>query len=249
MAKLKSLIKIEGTLDGLTFYKSKDGYVVRTKGGVDKDKIANDPAFARTRENGAEFGHSATSGKIFRRSILELLNSAKDSRVTSRLTKVMSQIKNEDLTSVRGKRRVAVGLTTPQGKARLKGFNFNVDAPLETVLLKEYTLNTTTGEININQLVPLKELAIPQGATHVTFIGAFLNLDFETGEKDLQVSPPVNVPLNLTAVDVSLTPAIVPVGTGNNVFFLTAVFFQEMNAIQYPLNNGAYNALSVVEIL
>lgn len=34
MAKLKSLLKIEGTLDGMTFYKKADGqYYVRTKGG------------------------------------------------------------------------------------------------------------------------------------------------------------------------------------------------------------------------
>ncbi len=35
MAKLKSIIKIEGTLDDLTF-KGKEGYLVKTKGGVCK---------------------------------------------------------------------------------------------------------------------------------------------------------------------------------------------------------------------
>ncbi len=49
MAKLKSLIKIEGTLDDLTFYKGKEGFLVRSKGGVSKKRINNDPAFARTR--------------------------------------------------------------------------------------------------------------------------------------------------------------------------------------------------------
>ena len=52
MAKQSSLIKIEGTLDDLTFYKSADGYVIRKKGGVSKDQTLNYPAFARTRENG-----------------------------------------------------------------------------------------------------------------------------------------------------------------------------------------------------
>jgi hypothetical protein len=51
MAKSKGLLKIEGTLDGMTFYKSQDGYLVRTKGGVFAKRIANDAAFARTREN------------------------------------------------------------------------------------------------------------------------------------------------------------------------------------------------------
>ncbi len=30
MGKLSSFIKLEGTLDGLTFYKSQSGYLVRT---------------------------------------------------------------------------------------------------------------------------------------------------------------------------------------------------------------------------
>ncbi len=34
MAKLKGILKIEGTLDELTFYKTQDGHLVKTKGGV-----------------------------------------------------------------------------------------------------------------------------------------------------------------------------------------------------------------------
>lgn len=32
MAKLKGILKIEGTLDELTFYKTQDGHLVKTKG-------------------------------------------------------------------------------------------------------------------------------------------------------------------------------------------------------------------------
>ena len=37
MAKLKGIIKLEGTLDNLTFYKGKEGYLVKTKSGVSKE--------------------------------------------------------------------------------------------------------------------------------------------------------------------------------------------------------------------
>ena len=46
MAKLKSFIKIEGTLDDLTFYKGKQGYLVKTKSGVSANRIKNAPSFA-----------------------------------------------------------------------------------------------------------------------------------------------------------------------------------------------------------
>ncbi|WP_339895393.1 hypothetical protein [uncultured Algibacter sp.] len=42
MAKLKGIIKLEGTLDNLTFYKGQEGYLVKTKGGVSKERIQND---------------------------------------------------------------------------------------------------------------------------------------------------------------------------------------------------------------
>ena len=47
MAKFDGIFNIEGTLKGMTFYKSKDGHMVRTKGGVSKERIAKDPAFER----------------------------------------------------------------------------------------------------------------------------------------------------------------------------------------------------------
>ena len=66
MAKQEGLIKLKGTVGDLSFYKTKDGHLARMKGGVDAERIKNDPAFERTRENGAEFGRSGKAGKLLR---------------------------------------------------------------------------------------------------------------------------------------------------------------------------------------
>lgn len=249
MAKLKSLIKVEGTLDDLTFYKGREGYLVRTKGGISKGRIAKDPAFARTRENGSEFGMAATSGKMLRRAILDLLADAKDGLVTSRLTRVMILVKNEDTISPRGERNVAVGITTPEGQQALKGFNFNNRAIMSAVLLSDISLDTATGEIEITDFTPAQKLYTPEGATHVTLVSGFLNLDFTTGEKDLRMSPVSNLPIDHTTATVTLTPTAVPVGAGAQFYFLKVAFYQEVNGVQYLLNNGAYNALQILEVL
>lgn len=250
MPRLKSLIKIEGTLDELTFYKSQDGHMVRTKGGVSKNRMATDPAFARTRENGNEFGSVARSGKHLRRAITGLLATAKDNRVTSRLTQVLSKVKNEDLTSIRGQRNVATGIATANGKAWLKGFNFNNRAPMDSVLLNNYTLTPASGEIVLTDLNPDQQIAFPEGATHLSLQCGFLNLDFDAPEAyDLQLSPEANVPITGTANTVTLTPAAAAAGTGESYYFLKIAFFQEVNGIQYVLNNGAHNALQLIEIL
>lgn len=248
MAKLKGIIKLEGTLDNLTLYKGKEGYLVKTKGGVSKERIQNDPAFERTRENGSEFGSSASSGKLLRIAVRNLMIRAKDNRVSSRVTQKMTQIKNFDTTSVRGERNVAIGLSTPEGQATLKGFDFNNRAILSAVLFAPFTLAPATGEVTIPDLVPLNDIAYPGGATHVSLSSAFLNIDFATTDNAIEYSPTVNIPIDSTSATQTLTPEGVPAGTGNDIYVLLVEFFQEINGIQYPLKNGAFNVLNIIDV-
>jgi hypothetical protein len=46
-----------------------------------------------------------------------------------------------------------------------------------------------------------------------------------------------------------LTPVSIPQGSGTDLFAILLEFFQEINGIQYPLQNGAHNALSIIEVL
>ena len=66
MARQKGIIKLQGTIGGVSFYRTQDGYLAREKGGVDGQRIANDPAFQRTRENGNEFGRAGKGGRPVR---------------------------------------------------------------------------------------------------------------------------------------------------------------------------------------
>ncbi len=248
MARQKGIIKLTGKVGDLSFYRTQDGYLAREKGGVEGERIKNDPAFVRTRENGAEFGSSASSGKLLRDSIRPMMQNASDGRVTSRLTKVMTQVKNLDSNSARGERNVGVGITTPEAKALLKGFNFNNKAVLGSILFNSYAVDTITGEITLDDLAPLNEINAPSGATHITIRGAWAKVDFVTGDSELQESNVVNLPIDATSTNVILTPNAAPTATGTDLFLLMLEFFQEVNGAQYVLKNGAYNALSIVEV-
>lgn len=248
MARQKGIIKLTGKVGDLSFYKSKDGFLAREKGGVEGERIKNDPAFVRTRENGAEFGSSASSGKLLRDSVRTMMQNASDGRVTARLTKVMTQIKNMDPTSARGERTVGVGIATPAAKALLKGFNFNNRAVLGSVLFKSYSVNTGTGVIDLTGFVPINDLNVPPGATHVTLRGAWTKVDFSGSVSSVEETNSQNLPIDGTATTVTLTPTAVPSGTGTDLYLLMLEFFQEVNGIQYTLKNGAFNVLSIVEI-
>jgi hypothetical protein len=249
MAKATGVLKIEGTIEDLTFYKKDGVNYVRRKSGVSKERIATDPNFERTRENGSEFGHSANAGKMLRLAASAMVFRAKDSQLSSRMLKVMSQIKNLDATSNRGKRTVGLGITTAAGKLLLKGFDFNSNAPLKSVLFAPFLHDTATGIVKFTNLIPGEQLHFPQGATHFSLQCAYLVVDFETGISEIGYSNIENLQLNFTASSPALTPALVPTAVGTKVYLLMISFYQEVNGLQYSLKNEDYNVLHVMEVL
>ncbi len=250
MAKLASLLKIEGTLDGMTFYKGPDGEIlVKKKSGVSKNRIANDPAFIRTRENGREFGHVAACGKMFRRALNSVLYDVKDRSKTARLTQALAKVKNQDTTSIRGERKVHLGIQTQEAKDSLRYFDFNKNAPLTTVLKEVFVLDTVNAEISIPQFNPERHLGKPQGATHVEISAAHLKFDFETGEGELVKSNIENILIEDIENPVTLSFSTNPSGPGNDYYLMKVVFYQTLNNSLYPLNNGIYNALQLIEIV
>ena len=248
MARLKGLLKIEGTLDNLTFYKTQDGHLVKTKSGVSGDRIANDPNFQRTRENGAEFGSSASAGKLLRNAVRNLMMNASDNRVTSRITQIMTQIKNYDATSARGDRNVGIGIADPMAVALLKGFDFNDKATLGSVLFSPFTVDAGTGKIDFAAFTPINDIFYPSGATHIAFKSAFANVDFVNDTSAVEYSPVQNILIDGTNTPFSLTPAAAPSIGGTKMYFISIEFYQEVNGVQYSLKNGAYNVLNIVEV-
>ncbi|MDD2797870.1 MAG: hypothetical protein PHV20_04685 [Bacteroidales bacterium] len=248
MAQQKSILKLKGTIGGITFYKSKDGYLAREKGGVDASRIANDPGFARTRENGAEFSNAASAGKLLRDAVRVLGKDASDGRVTARLTQVMAQIKNMDEANARGERHVGEGMAKDEAKALLNGFNFNENAVLGAVLYTPFSVDAATGEIKIVALNPQNDISLPSGASHVVLKSGFASINFLTGESEMTVSDPVRIATNAAAQAVSLKPATAPAIEGTHFYLLSIDFVQSVNNADYSLNNNSYNVLAIVGI-
>lgn len=248
MAKQKGIFKVEGTIDEVTFYRSKDGYMVRGKGGVSAERIASDPAFIRTRENQAEFGRAGSAGKMFRSAFRTLLLNASDSRVVSRLHKEMMRVVKADLTSTRGLRNVLDGELE-----LLEGFECNIDGKFAQTFFAPYTasVDRTTGvlTISIPPFVPLNSLFTPLEATHFQIIGGGGEIDFEAGTHTVTVSTPAAVPLSSDATNAIDFTFNVPANSTHPLFLLAGIcFYQQVNGKEYPLKNGSYNALAVVKV-
>ena len=248
MARQKGIIKLKGTVGGITFYKTQDGHLAREKGGVDASRIKNDPAFQRTRENGSEFGRAGTAGKVMRIALRELLLNSSDNRMVSRLTQKMTQVIKADATSIRGLRNVIDGEAT-----LLEGFEFNIRGKLGTSLFAPYTptIDRVTGQIKvvIPPFIPANRIAVPGGTTHFKIVSAGSEIDFEAETNVTVKSETAILPwgtVNTTAI--THTNVVTPASTKPLFLILGIEFFQQVNGIMYPLKNGAFNPLSVVMV-
>ncbi|CAD0000493.1 hypothetical protein [Flavobacterium chungangense] len=248
MARQKGIIKLKGTIGDITFYKSKDGYIAREKGGIDASRIATDPAFQRTRENGSEFGRAGKAGKVLRLALRSVLINSADSKMVSRLTTQMVKVIQADVTSARGLRNVI------DGEAELlSGFDFNINGKLGTILYAPYTatIDRLTGDLTINiaPFVPINMIAAPSGTTHYKIISAGAEIDFEAETFTGSNSETALLPWNtvLTAA-IQHTNPITPASTKPLFLALGIEFYQEINGQMYPLKSGASNPLSLVQV-
>ena len=249
MARQKGIIKLKGTIGGITFYKtSQDGHLAREKGGIEKSRIMSDPAFQRTRENGSEFGRAGKAGKLLRTALRALLLNSSDGRMVSRLTREMVKVIQADLVSDRGLRNVI------DGEAELlTGFEFNIRGKLGTSLFAPFvaTIDRVSGEITVDlaSFIPANMIAAPSGTTHFKIISAGAEIDFEAETFVETHSETAILPWDATATAViSQVNTVTPASTKPLFLALGVEFYQQVNGTMYPLKNGAFNPLSVVKV-
>ncbi len=248
MARQKGIIKLKGTIGGITFYKTQDGHLAREKGGIEASRIASDPAFQRTRENGSEFGRAGKAGKILRTSLRALLLNSADGRMVSRLTQKMVKVIQADLVSVRGMRNVI------DGEAELlQGFEFNIRGKLGTSLFAPFVgaIDRVTGTISVDiaPFIPANMIAAPTGTTHFKITSAGTEVDFEAETFVEAHTETAILPWDNTLTVAILQENAVTAASTKPLFLALGVeFFQEVNGQMYPLKNGAYNPLALVSV-
>jgi hypothetical protein len=248
MARQKGIIKLKGTIGDITFYKTQDGHLAREKGGIDANRIATDPAFQRTRENGSEFGRAGKAGKVLRTALRVLLLNSADSRMVSRLTQSMVKVIQADSTNERGLRNVI------DGEAELlAGFEFNIRGKLGTSLFAPYTgtIDRVTGAITVDipSFIPSNMIAAPGGTTHFKIISAGVEVDFENESFVEQHTETAILAWDATATAViNQVNSVTPNSTKPLFLALGLEFYQEVNGSMYSLKNGAYNPLALIVV-
>jgi hypothetical protein len=252
MARQASFLKMKGTLGGLTFYKSRDGHLIREKGGIERQRILNDPQFIRTRENMAEFGRAAQASKAFRTVFRKVLNQNPERRLASLLTKNFLKLLQQDTLSTRGERNL-YGVSP----IVMQQLDLNPRSKFRDNVFIGYSHDFQDEDgvavLSIPAHNPQDSIMSYKDATHYRFFSAFGYFDLTTmlGEAAYGYSP--NLPLNAqsnAAQQVTATLDVSEVDLTNSIrFMLIGIeFYKQESTGFYILRNGMYNALQVLDV-
>lgn len=244
MAKVNSILQIEGTLAGITFYQRKGVWIARKAGGGFNGKaIKTKASMVRVRENGSEFGRCMKSVKLFKNALLPLLQLVKDPERHAALVRLFTQIKDTDTLSVRGERSVAVGLQSEVGKALLHHYVFGKGKDLTGLLHCDFHFDFDHGLLLKN----ITTIPFPKGATELEIRLLYTTVSFsewlfETSTVSLvSVSPAFSGNLPIPA------PAL-PSIEGVTVAVVAVRFMQEVNGSVVPLLEQQHTVLQVVGV-
>jgi len=215
---------------------------------VDGDRIKNDPAFARTRENGEEFGRAGKASKLLRNALKVPVSKSADKRVASRLTTALLKVIQADTTNKRGERNIL-----PGDLALLQGFEFNKNTGLDDMVKAPHTVafDRVTGQatVVVDFSNPSLELVKVEGASHVRFTVGVAAVDFENGEYEVDVVESNAVQINSTVAEtLNITSSVSANSTLPVFIVLGAEYYQEVNGEYYLINSQISRALAMINI-
>lgn len=243
MGKLKSIIQFTGNLDGISFYERDGKVIVRKTGGFDGKAIKTQDNYARTRENATEFGNCTIVGKQLRQALGMYAKKAKTADLHSRLAGVLTKVMKCDTVSERGKRTVALGLATPEGKQLLNGFECNPGLPLHHIIAAPYRVLMAEGKVVFDPFAA-DTVAFPVAATHLSLQFLILWYDFESGTFALSEGEKVLITKENPLPDLELVASI-PDGNGVLIGLVFGEFWQELNGVIYNLEGCGLGIVGV----
>jgi hypothetical protein len=249
MARQQSVVQLTGSIGNLTFFKTKDGFYARQRGeGLTKDRMLSDSKFARILENQSEFGRTTQAGRLIRTALRDILVKRADRNMSRRLSKLISTVLHSDPANVRGSRVVQNG-----DLSLLNRFEFNENGRVFGAVFAPFTtaIDRAAGTLSLDMpaFSPEKKIVHPRGSTHFKLKIAGSSLDFENNTylSNVVETPEIGV-VALQQEAIQLTSQLLPNLTTALVLTLCIDYFQMVNGQLYPLENGAFNGIAIVDI-
>jgi hypothetical protein len=265
MARQKGIIKIKGSLGGITFYQKNGQDFSRVTNGPSKERIATDPAFKRTRENNQEFAGASAAGKAMRLGLQGYVAEMADSTLTSTLLKLFRTMIDRATTGVRGERSIMI----VPNKDLLVDFNFNKSLHFDSIFMAPFSAAVDATRTQVSFSIPdfntANCLHAPQGATHIRLIGTasvLSSFTFNVSTKKYEATDPAGniqhsyglsglLPIGSMAGGTTTITTIVmppsPISVDSGLVACIAIEFYQMVAGN-PYLLSSNNCMKVVDV-
>jgi hypothetical protein len=160
----------------------------------------------------------------------------------------MSKVVKSDQLNDRGQRKVSNG-----NLQLLKGFDFNLAAKLRSVFYARYTVTidraTGTLKVDIPAFIPNSKLKAPPKTTHFSVVCGAAEINFDTETEMGADSATAELVYGKEPTQaISLSNVLTPNSTEALFLVLGVVFYQYVNGKYYTLNDGAYNAVAIIQV-
>lgn len=247
MAKTQGIVRLRGSIDGVTYTEGVNGRLSRSKSSLNKAKMDANPKFRTLRLLQSELGSYSKFGALLRSGIKGELARVKPYRGVQRLNKLLNTIKNEDTVNRLGERNVATGLDSARGRNLLLQFDFYGKSNVFSLLQRDFVVDFALGEARIDGFNPMVDLIAPTTATHVRFKSVFIGIDQEQGMVSAKRSPEIYLPLTTVVADLVLQTEGLPLISNRAFYLVQILFYQEINGFS-ELTGLDSAALTVIDI-
>src|SRR5687768_3071954 len=169
MGTQKGIIKLGGSVDGLSFYKAYGKDLVRRSSGPSKELIMSGAKFKVTRQNLSEFAGCSKIAKSFRTS-LGPVKPFTDGQYGNRLTRLFRLVTHLD-EGVRGKRPIRLS----NHRDEFAEFECNIKYKLSKIIPGTLSINHNAERTQASVTIPagqIEPIQGPEGATHFRLIHA-----------------------------------------------------------------------------
>ncbi|WNM19771.1 hypothetical protein [Flavobacterium capsici] len=200
----------------------------------------------RVRENGGEFGDVSRFKKKFKDLLFPFFGSYNDTTLHGRMMSLFQKVKVCDEVSVRGERKVGVGLTTDEGKLLLQRFGFtekSVRAVLPGRLVyhpSTYSLEVTDFDINSSDF--------PKSAAIMELQFGIMALDDLLLPSQIFMSTPQYFDAQSTVTDFVMTPNELPPSGVVTIAVAGVRFYEVVNGERYLLKALNLQSVEVVGV-
>ena len=167
MGQQTDIIKLQGSVGGISFYRSNGKDLARRKRGASKSK-KNTPESEQTRRRLQEFGAVAGAGASFSKA-LEPVKNIRSGKFHAQLLMLFRSFISK-APGEYGKRAISIS----QNRKAFVNMELNDDVRLDSVLRRKpaATINAdrTLASTSLLAFTPGTDLVVPEGATHVQIV-------------------------------------------------------------------------------